>query len=140
VSSPSVSETVQVALVRRSWVVEGGVMHEFWRVRFRDAWIRPEEHPSAASLIARDDPEDGSVRERSRRVRAPGEQYRAEVELALPRGTLVERVLSGPARARRELPKGVLGWLTAGPYRARRAKRAQDVYVVVGNYRLRKRS
>jgi len=72
----------RVTLEEEEAVVRGRSSTVTYRVQLNDGWVRAGSHPTA-----RVEPLD----------RAPGVVYRLRIELALERGTLVERVETGPA-------------------------------------------
>jgi hypothetical protein len=73
----------RVVLTEEETVTRGRRSVVSYRVRLNDGWVRARSHPTA-----RAEPLD----------RGPGVVYRTRIELDLPRGTLIERAETAPAR------------------------------------------
>lgn len=127
----------QVEVVKRTWVVAGGTAHERWRVRVGDAWVDAEAHPTAKLRMTGGKPGIGGASSCE-----PGEQYRCEIHLELPLGTVLARLTSRPrdtkpSGMRRRRP--VLAWLRSAPGPAARLHTREQLFVVQAGGRLERR-
>lgn len=125
----------KVCLVKRSYVVARGVAHQRYRVRHNQGWVDAERHPSAKVARACENPEDGGDELGPSFALGPGEQYRCEIELSLPLGTLVEKIVTMPVDPSFSPRRSLAGWLSLGQP-PRRRLRGPSLFVVAGNYRL----
>lgn len=89
-----------VELENSSWVVERGVRHTEWYVKFGDVWSRAADARDTVATRAANDPELGS-HGGDFLVLPPGCQYLCRLRLRLPVGTSVRRRVSTPRQLRR---------------------------------------
>lgn len=117
--------TYRVHLVDEATVVARGERLRVWFLRLNDGWVRAKDHPDAEL--------EEAFSERRDKACPPGTIWRREIELVLPRGTLLlSRVTTPLVEA-----YAPLDYLMKERHSVRRHVE-ETWFLVVGNYRLKK--
>jgi len=113
----------RIHLIDEAVVVSRGERVQVWFVQLRDGWVRAHEHPEAELQTHSSERDDPSC--------PPGTIWQRQIELRLPRDTLLLRRTSEPL----ESHHSPLTYLEKGQLRPGR-RLTDSCLKLVGNYRM----